>query len=333
MLKKLFTKEKRMPWNLHDIFPTSSTMRNDLDVYLWLVRETAERPWAGDAHPAATQLESMKLYRTAVGGYAYIICRLRHPACPHFPITLMFSRFREGGTRGEIASEHSPASGLALDRVAVTTTRSEAEHLVKKDHSLYWTLTFPTATKPTLFDLLALVELVSAKNKTYGSGTPGSSVPQTPLEGGASGVFYGTAIYCAMQRLFDGKSVENPACRSDLAAFLGLVDTYDRKIQDVTFTFPIARREFDTKGANARLAAMGDRILKAELSAGFLRQLESKIVLLKNQKDAEMSRRRASLKEKTDAHLERDKHLKKKEVRISFQVGGEKEREEILRRI
>ncbi|KAF8151271.1 hypothetical protein K438DRAFT_1943536 [Mycena galopus ATCC 62051] len=295
-VKKVIAGEKHMPWNLQDIFPTSaSPTTHDLDIYIWLVRETCERPWSGGAHPSATIVDSVKLYRrTADTRDTLVICQLRHPACHGKPISLVLERFPEGANPGEVASAESPASGRALDRAIVTTTKFDITH----SSLLYRTLTFPTS-KPTLFDLLALAESLSARNRAY-----------TVIDG--SCIFYGGAIYSALQRIFDGRSEDNPGCEPVLPPFLSMLNTYERKIDDVVNTFPTARLEFERTAADARLTSMGTSILKAQLPAGFRRQLDVKLAALKDQKDAEL----AALQ-------------KKKEARISFRVGGEKYRAEL----
>lgn len=229
-IKKLFTAEKRMPWNLQDIFP-AATARHDLDVYTWLVRETSERPWSGGAHPSATVVESVKLYRHTGGARdSVVICHLRHPACPNKTISLMFERFREGANPGEVAPKRSSSSGIALDSVIVTTTESDAK-LITTSHLLYQTLTF-TSSKPTLVDLLALAASISGRNRTY-----------SVIDGAC--IFYGGAIYWALQRLFDGRSEDSPGCHSTLPVFLSMLDTYERKIQEVVVTFPAAKSQFE----------------------------------------------------------------------------------------
>ncbi|KAF7335466.1 hypothetical protein MVEN_02200000 [Mycena venus] len=284
-VKKCFAAKQRMPWNLQDIFPTTRTTHHDLDIYIWLVRETSERPL---------------LYRhTAVAAHTVIICQLRHPACPRKTISLMLERFPEGANPGEVASVESPPSGLSLDRVFVTTTESDAQ-LIKTSHLLYGTLIFPDS-KPTLLDLLALAESISHRNRTY-----------TVIDGGAC-IFYGAAVYCALQRIFDGRSEHNPGCQSALPAFFSMLNTYERKIEVAVGTFPKARLHFGKTHADTQLASIRrTSILKADLTAGFRRQLgvDSEVVDLRDQEDAE-----------PDVLQEL-----KKDVHIAFLVGREKER-------
>ncbi|KAJ6489061.1 hypothetical protein C8R45DRAFT_251478 [Mycena sanguinolenta] len=294
--RKAITVEKRMPWNLQDIFPTSAIAAHDLDVYIWLVRETSERPWSGGAHPSATVVESIKLYRhTAAAGDIFLVCQLRHPACHSRKIFLALERFREGANPGEVVSAESPASGLALDRVIVAPTGSDVQLITQSD-LLYRTLTFPTS-KPTLFDLLALSESISSRNRTY-TVTNGSCI------------LYGAAIYCALQKVFGGRSEDSPGCQSTLQAFLSMVDAHEKKILDAFHIFPTARSEFENISAAARLNAMGTNILRAQLTAGFRRQVDNKLAALREkEKDVQ---RRASLRTQPDA-------------RLDFVFSGEKE--------
>ncbi|KAJ7690785.1 hypothetical protein B0H14DRAFT_3048704, partial [Mycena olivaceomarginata] len=264
-IKKLFTAEKRMPWNLQDIFP-AATARHDLDVYTWLVRETSERPWSGGAHPSATVVESVKLYRHTGGARdSVVICHLRHPACPNKTISLMFERFREGANPGEVAPKRSSSSGIALDSVIVTTTESDAK-LITTSHLLYQTL--------NIHILQTNTPSISGRNRTY-----------SVIDGAC--IFYGGAIYWALQRLFDGRSEDSPGCHSTLPVFLSMLDTYERKIQEVVVTFPAAKSQFEQMSANTHLNAIGARILTAQLPPGFRRQLEAKLTVLRNQKSAE----------------------------------------------
>jgi hypothetical protein len=166
-------------------------------------------------------VESIVYYRPArtkrikVSGDAFLVCHLRHPEAPRIRISLMLDRF---------------ASNPSLTAM---TTGSHAR-LIGEAYLECRTLKFGDPTPaPKIMDFLAIAQLVDERKSEYASA-------------GRSGVLYGTAVYAALQEIFDGHS-KDELCDDAALALFNRNSYYEKQVSAVIVAFPSARYELQSR--------------------------------------------------------------------------------------
>jgi hypothetical protein len=150
-------------------------------------------------------------------------------------MALFLQRWADGCNMAPASPDSSPEETVT----AIRTASADAD-LIRKPHLLCRTMTFnpgnsesESQSPPTLYDLLALADVVRAQRPTY-------TLDNIPC------IFFAETIYAGLERLFRGESrsgsPNTPPLK--LPLLMAVSNDYKGETNEIISAFPEVRREF-----------------------------------------------------------------------------------------